>query len=39
MEKEKILTNQVQNKLDQKTKDEEIATQKIAVQTAKQKMQ
>jgi hypothetical protein len=38
IDKEKILTNQVQNKLDQKTKEEEIAAQKIAVETAKQKI-
>lgn len=38
IEKEKILTNQVQNKLDQKTKEEEIATQKLAVESAKQKI-
>ena len=38
IEKEKILTNQVQNKLDQKTKDEEIAAQKLAVESAKQKI-
>ncbi len=38
IEKEKILTNQVQNKVDQKTKEEEIATQKTAVETAKQKI-
>lgn len=38
IEKEKILTNQVQNKLDQKTKEEEIAAQKLAVESAKQKI-
>ncbi len=38
IEKEKILTNQVQNKLDQKTKDEEIAAQKLALESAKQKI-
>jgi hypothetical protein len=38
IEKEKILTNQVQNKLDQKTKDGEIAAQKLAVEAAKQKI-
>jgi hypothetical protein len=38
IEKEKILTNQVQNKVDQKTKEEEIAAQKTAVETAKQKI-
>jgi predicted nucleic acid-binding Zn-ribbon protein len=38
IEKEKILTNQVQNKVDQKTKEEEIAVQKAAVETAKQKI-
>jgi hypothetical protein len=38
IEKEKILTNQVQNKLDQKSKEDEIAVQKIAVDAAKQKI-
>ena len=38
IDKEKILTNQVQNKMDQKTKEEEIAAQKIAVESAKQKI-
>jgi len=38
IEKEKILTNQVQNKLDQKTKEGEIAAQKLAVESAKQKI-
>ncbi|MDE2393168.1 MAG: hypothetical protein KGM03_05565 [Cytophagales bacterium] len=38
IEKEKILTNQVQNKVDQKTKEEEIAAQKAAVESAKQKI-
>ncbi|MEY3955870.1 MAG: hypothetical protein RLZ73_324 [Bacteroidota bacterium] len=38
IDKEKILTNQVQNKLDQKTKDGEIAAQKLAVEAAKQKI-
>ena len=38
IEKEKILTNQVQNKVDQKTKEEEIAVQKSAVESAKQKI-
>jgi hypothetical protein len=38
IDKEKILTNQVQNKLDQKTKEEEIAAQKLAVEAAKQKI-
>jgi hypothetical protein len=38
IEKEKILTNQVQNKLNQKTKDGEIAAQKLAVEAAKQKI-
>ena len=38
IEKEKILTNQVQNKLDQKSKEDEIAAQKIALETAKQKI-
>jgi seryl-tRNA synthetase len=38
IEKEKILTNQVQNKLDQKTKEGEIAAQKLAVEAAKQKI-
>jgi hypothetical protein len=38
IDKEKILTNQLQNKLDQKTKEGEIATQKLAVEAAKQKI-
>jgi hypothetical protein len=38
IEKEKILTNQVQNKAELKAKEDEIATQKIAVETAKQKI-
>jgi predicted nucleic acid-binding Zn-ribbon protein len=38
IEKEKILTNQVQNKLDQKNKEGEIAAQKLAVEAAKQKI-
>lgn len=38
VEKEKILTNQVQNKLDQKSKEDEIAAQKVAVEAAKQKI-
>ena len=38
IEKEKILTNQVQNKLDQKSKEDEIAVQKTAVDAAKQKI-
>ena len=38
IEKEKILTNQVQNKVDQKTKEEEIAAQKVVVESAKQKI-
>jgi hypothetical protein len=38
IEKEKILTNQVQNKLDQKSKEDEIAVQKTAVNAAKQKI-
>jgi hypothetical protein len=38
IDKEKILTNQVQNKLDQKTKEGEIAAQKLAVEAAKQKI-
>jgi hypothetical protein len=38
IEKEKILTNQVQNKVDQKAKEEEIAVQKTAVESAKQKI-
>jgi hypothetical protein len=38
IEKEKILTNQVQNKLDQKTTESDIATQKTAVDAAKQKI-
>jgi len=38
IEKEKILTNQVQNKLDQKSKEDEIAAQKLAVEAAKQKI-
>jgi hypothetical protein len=38
IDKEKILTNQVQNKLDQKTKESEIAAQKLAVEAAKQKI-
>jgi hypothetical protein len=38
IEKEKILTNQVQNKLDQKTTESDIATQKMAVDAAKQKI-
>lgn len=38
IEKEKILTNQVQNKIDQKTKEEEITAQKAAVESAKQKI-
>ncbi len=38
IEKEKILTNQVQNKVDQKTKEEEIVAQKAAVESAKQKI-
>jgi plasmid maintenance system antidote protein VapI len=38
IEKEKILTNQVQNKLDLKSKEEEIAAQKLAIETAKQKI-
>ena len=36
--KEKILTNQVQNKAELKAKEDEIATQKIAVDAAKQKI-
>lgn len=38
MEKEKILTNQVQNKLDHKSKEDEISLQKAAVEAAKQKI-
>lgn len=38
MEKEKILTNQVQNKLDHKSKEDEISLQKSAVEAAKQKI-
>jgi len=38
IEKEKILTNQMQNKLDQKSKEDEIAVQKTAVDAAKQKI-
>ena len=38
IEREKIITNQFQNKLDQKTKEEEIAAQKLAVEAAKQKI-
>ena len=38
IEKEKILTNQVQNKLDQKSKEDEITVQKTAVDAAKQKI-
>ena len=38
IDKEKILTNQLQNKLDQKTKEGEIAAQKLAVEAAKQKI-
>lgn len=38
IEKEKILTNQVQNKLDQKTTETEISAQKVAVDAAKQKI-
>jgi hypothetical protein len=38
IEKEKILTNQVQNKAELKAKEDEIATQKIAVDAAKQKI-
>ena len=38
IEKEKILTNQVQNKLDLKSKEEDIAAQKLAIETAKQKI-
>lgn len=38
IEKEKILTNQVQNKLDQKTTETEISVQKLAVDAAKQKI-
>jgi hypothetical protein len=38
IEKEKILTNQVQNKSDQKTTESEITTQKIAIEAAKQKI-
>lgn len=38
IEKEKILTNQAQNKLDQKSKEDEIAVQKTAVDAAKQKI-
>ena len=38
IEREKIITNQVQNKLDQKSKEVEIATQKLAVEAAKLKI-
>lgn len=38
IEKEKILTNQVQNKLNQKTTETEISVQKLAVDAAKQKI-